>query len=735
VAWLVARLADGLQHAHQRGVLHHDIKPSNILLGADGQPMLLDFNLARVQQDPQAQAQAVLGGTVSFMAPEHLRALTSRDPEVHRRVDCRSDVYSLGMVLFELLTGQSPFTQKGSYSALPVVVELMALERSRTVPSARRKRKDIPWGLESILRKCLMPDPAQRYQHAGHLAADLRRFLEDQPLRYAPELSRAERVRKWFRRHPRLTSSVTVAAVAAVLLAGVACGLVGLQQHLAATQRQLEASQAQERKRAFEGGTQSALCLINTTADMQDHLLRGQQVCRETLGLYGVLDRDDWQQQPAWQRLEPEERQRLGEDVRELLILLAWTEVRFALDDADTERKALALLDRGEAVEGLPASRALWEDRAGYLGRLGDSAGARAAHDQAARVPAASVRDHYLLATSYARNGRYADAVAELDQGLQQNPRHYWSSFQRGICYQELGKHALAAGDFGTCIGLWPEFALGYFSRGVSLDRAGNKAEAIRDYAAALERDPDLVPAFLNRGMACLELKRYEEALADFQTLTRRGQDDAFVHAGLGVALEGLGRFPEADASFRAAFARAKEGPAAVENRIRWVYGFAVCPRLPDEALAAFDAVLAREPGHPQALYGRAMLLAERGRLAEAVGQLDRAIEAAPDFLEARRCRAVLQARRGNLEPAGQEINACLAKAPDSGPVLYSAACVAAWAADRAATPQAARQARAQSLDLLAKAFARGYGRDQAAGDPDLKGVREEPNFQRLVRN
>src|SRR5205823_519784 len=140
-----------------------------------------------------------------------------------------------------------------------------------------------------------------------------------------------------------------------------------------------------------------------------------------------------------------------------------------------------------------------------------------------------------------------------------------------------------------------------------------------------------------------------------------------------------------------------------------------------------FEDVLARDRDHPQALYGLAMLLAEGGRDAEALALLDRAVEASPGFLEARRCRAVLQARRGNLEPASQEINACLAKAPDSGSVLYAAACVAAWVAQRSADPAVVRQARDQALALLDRALARGYGQDQAARDPDLAGVRGHP--------
>src|SRR5262249_46797379 len=124
-AWLTAQLAEGLQHAHQRGVLHRDIKPSNILVGADGQPMLLDFNLAHNMHNPRAQASATLGGTVAYMAPEHLRALAARDPALVRQVDQRSDLYALGMVLYEMLTGHSPFDQSASYAPLPVIIEAM----------------------------------------------------------------------------------------------------------------------------------------------------------------------------------------------------------------------------------------------------------------------------------------------------------------------------------------------------------------------------------------------------------------------------------------------------------------------------------------------------------------------------------------------------------------------------------------------------------------------------------
>ena len=115
-------------------------------------------------------------------------------------MDHRADIYSLGMVLYEMLTGHKPFEQSASYSVMPLQIEAMATERSKAAPSLRGQRPDAPWSLESIIRKCLAPNPADRYQQAEHLAEDLRRLFDHRPLRrYAPELSQVERVVKWTR--------------------------------------------------------------------------------------------------------------------------------------------------------------------------------------------------------------------------------------------------------------------------------------------------------------------------------------------------------------------------------------------------------------------------------------------------------------------------------------------------------------------------------------------------------
>ncbi|MCI0464735.1 MAG: tetratricopeptide repeat protein, partial [Gemmataceae bacterium] len=727
-AWIVLRLAEALQHAHQRGVIHRDIKPSNVLLSSDGEPMLLDFNVAQSLRG--RPTKAVLGGTVAYMAPEHLRALSSRDVAKSILVDQRADIYSLGMVLYELLSGGRPFAHTGSYSPGTPALVVMAQERSQTLPSLRQKRSDVPWSLESIARKCLAPDREQRYQQADQLAEDLRRFLEDRPLKYAPELSSRERVQKWLRRHPRLTSSAAVATAATLLLVALGGLLFGVHDHLARTREELATVQAQDRQQAYEAGTVQALCLVNTTTDVADHLRQGVMVCEQTLALYGVLDSEDWQATPNWQRLHPEERQRLAEDTRELLLALAWARVHSAAKDRAVLETALALLDRAQAITGLAPCRALWEDRALYLDQLGRIPEAAAARTRAEQIAAATARDHYLLATTYARRGRYAEAVQELDQALRLNPRHYWSLVQRGICHQELGRYTLATGDFGACIGLWPEFAWGYFNRGYALEKSGHRREALHDYTAALQRDPGLLMAYWNRGMVQLELKHYAPALADLQQAAELGRADASLYTGLGVALEGLGRHPEADAAFAKAWERLPAAPDKVRGRLHWIYGFAVSARLPGRAEEAFDEVLRQDPRHPQALYGLAMLRVEQHQESEAIALFSRALEVSPSFVEARRYRAILFARSGRLRAATEDINGCLEREPEAGATFYAAACVAALAAAKATDPATATQATEQALAFLKKAFVRGYGRDKAANDPDLKGIRAHPQFQ-----
>jgi serine/threonine protein kinase/Tfp pilus assembly protein PilF len=715
VAWVIARLAEGLQHAHDRGVLHCDVKPSNVLLGADGQPLLLDFNLAR--NSCAASVEASLGGTVAYMAPEHLRAMTANNASLAGLVDHRSDLYSLGLVLFEMMTGQRPFAQGGSYSVFPVMLEAMALERSQVTPSLRARRADVPWGLESIVRKCLAPDVGERYQQAGHLAEDLRRFLDDRPLLHAPELSGGERLRKWSRRHPRLTTAGVVALAASLLLLVLGCGLLAVRARLGD-------AEARERKQAFQSGTLEALCLLHTALEHQDNQRLGAQVCIRTLARYGLEEGKSWPGHPDWERLSPAEGREVAEDARELLLLLARARVQLCPGDPQTLRRALSLLDQAEALPGLEPSKALWHYRAGYLKDLGQLREAEAARRQAERMPAVSARDHYELAMADAVRGREgaARAIAALDRALEQNPRHYWSWVQRGLCRQSLDDHVQASFDLGVAVGLRPDLPLGHFNYGFALYQAGKHAEAVRAFGVALGCDPSLVPAYLTRGMVQLERQHHAEALADFDRARQLGHDGAALHIGQGIALEGLGRHQEADAAFARGFARGRGA------RLRWSYGFAVAARLPDRAEAAFKDVLKENPVHPRALYGLGMLAMRRGRHQEARAAFNRALNADPRFVQARSYRGVVLARLGLCEEARDDALWCLAQQPGSGPVLYAAACVAALTARSRNDPAAARDA----LKLLEQAARAGFSLDRATHDPDLAALHEQARFRQL---
>ncbi len=182
IAWWGARLAEALQHAHDRGVLHRDIKPSNVLVTGDGMPMLLDFNLAHepLGDDPEA-APTTLGGTVAYMSPEHLDALAEGRPEA---VDARSDLYALGVVLFEAM-GERPFGPMPSGRSVREVLLRAAEDRRLRPPRLREAFPEAPPALDVVVARCLAPAPDDRYANAGELAADLQAVADDAPLPFA----------------------------------------------------------------------------------------------------------------------------------------------------------------------------------------------------------------------------------------------------------------------------------------------------------------------------------------------------------------------------------------------------------------------------------------------------------------------------------------------------------------------------------------------------------------------
>lgn len=203
-AELLIKLAAAVQHAHERGIIHRDLKPANILLTDDGEPMIADFGLAKRLESQGSEASTMEGtvlGTPCYMAPEQAAGRS-------HEVGPTTDVYALGAILYELLTGKPPFRANSSQETLEQV-------RSCEPTPPRKLRPEVPGDLETICLKCLRKDPRQRYDHAQALADDLRRYLAGLPISARP-VPRWERAIKWASRQP--VRLLTTAAVAAALL-------------------------------------------------------------------------------------------------------------------------------------------------------------------------------------------------------------------------------------------------------------------------------------------------------------------------------------------------------------------------------------------------------------------------------------------------------------------------------------------------------------------------------------
>jgi serine/threonine protein kinase len=226
VCWIGARLATALEYAHRHGVLHRDVKPANVLLAADGTPKLVDFNIACCSKVEGATPAAYFGGSLAYMSPEQLEACNPAHERQPDELDGRSEVFSLGVLLWELLCGWRPFADESIRGSWPQLLTRMVEQRRAGLATEAlcHLPGEMPPGLAEVLLKALAPESAQRHASAGEMAAQLELCLRPsaQRLMLAPRRS----WRQWVARNP------TFALAAAAVVPNVALSALNVKYNV-----------------------------------------------------------------------------------------------------------------------------------------------------------------------------------------------------------------------------------------------------------------------------------------------------------------------------------------------------------------------------------------------------------------------------------------------------------------------------------------------------------------------
>ena len=715
VLWLAVRLADGLAHAHERGIVHRDLKPANVLLTDDGQPMLLDFNLSADTKQRSAVV-AHVGGTLPYMAPEHLEAF--RDGA--RPVDARSDVYALGVILFELLTGRHPFPLRRG--PLDAILPEMIADRYRPPPVLRCWNKAVSPAVEAVVRHCLEPSPESRYTSARDLHEDLQRQLDHLPLRHTREPSWRERFAKWRRCHPRVTSSTAVAAAAALILLLLTGAGLALYRH----QARLGAVDTFLRFREQWGLLRGTF----STPDPDERQL-GEALahCDHVFQRYRVLASPTWHEASAVRALAPPDQAWLREHVGELLLHRARVALRRAEKASDLDERneqveqALRWNERAESSYPSGESpRSLWQQRVRLYELAGRDDEARTLSIQVEGLPLHPTRDYPLVVADYLADGRFRQALALLMERKEHEKTDYWFWLTLGNCHRMLGQMTLAANCYQRAIQLQPRSYLAHFNRGLVYLEQKEYEQACADFDRVLELRPDLPQAAYNRALARFGAANHADALEDLAGVLN-------------------GPRPPTRAYFLRARIRTRQGDLAGARQDQqeglrheptdekdWIVR--ALARLPRDAQGALDDLnkaLELNPRSRAALQDKANVLAEKlGRTAEAVTVLDRVVALYPNYVPARTGRGVLLARLGQQDAARADADEALAR--DRKPAtLYRVAGIFALTSRQNAAD------RDEAFRLLSSALRHGYGFELLDTDPDLDPLRDQAEFRRLV--
>jgi serine/threonine protein kinase/Flp pilus assembly protein TadD len=669
IARIGREAAEALDFAHAHGVLHRDVKPGNLLIDEKGDVWITDFGLARLETGDTLTHTGDLLGTLRYMSPE--QALGKRG-----LIDQRTDVYSLGVTLYELLTLQPPF------AATDKADLLRQIDGDDPLP-LRQIDRAVPRELETIVLKCVEKEPARRYTTARELADDLGRFLAHEPIMARPSSS-AERLVKWGRRHKPF---VYAAAIVLVVL-----GLAGLGVNFDRSKRRAAAtaavSQALE-EAVLKGGAararpedlsaweaaiaaaRRALALADASQIGGELRQSAARVCRqleqqeqELRGRLAEADRDrrmldaceaarlEWLDfmnsridrmamanafaqafreygiDPAATPAEDAAQQICGRPIRQQLVfaILEW---RFALND---EKDALGekLLSVAESAAAGPP----WEKALIVALRQDAACAALARMAAETELPrAALVVVCELLFTRDRTDSWTNSSIAVLSRAQRLYPDDFWTNELLGIMV--LGDKQRQVADavpyLLAAVALRPNSPKARLALGVAQFRLGRLDEAVDALRMALHLNGDYADAHNKLGAVFLKQGRLDDAIEEVQLAVQLKGDDAESHNNLGTALIMKGHLDDAIGEFR----RSVELKPGYESALNNLGSALILKGRFDEAIAALRQSLELKPESADLHNNLGNALRHQERLNEAITEYRRALELQPNHADA----------------------------------------------------------------------------------------------------